>query len=155
MVLAGLVAGLAVAGPHVAGAQAAPAAGPAAIDVGQRLMAPAPIVRQVDSGDFAGAETAIAEALQDPTLDMDRRAALEFQRERMRRILMDFSLDEAGAKERVARHIPDMTDADFARWDAAGLVEARVIDGERRWFNRGPSNLFRVRIGRASCRERV
>lgn len=144
LVLAGLVAGLAVAGPQVAGADTAQAAGTAVVDVGQRLMAPAPIVEQVDSGDFAGAEAAIAAALQDPILDMDQRTALEFQRERMRRILMDFSLDEAGAKERVARHIPDMTDADFARWDEAGLIEARVIDGERRWFNRGPSNLFRV-----------
>src|SRR5690606_13239754 len=74
----------------------------------------------------------------------DQRMALEFQRERMRRILLDFSLDEAAAKERLRRDIPDMSDADFARWDAEGLIEARVIDGRRRWFNRGPSNLFRL-----------
>ena len=129
----------------LAGALSAAApAGPGHVDIGQRLAAPAPIVAMVDAGDFVGAEAAIAAALGDETLASDQRTALEFQRERMRRILLDFSLDEAGARERLLRHIPDMTDADFARWDEAGLIEARVIDGERRWFNRGPSNLFRL-----------
>ena len=123
---------------------AASAADPAGIDIGQRLAAPAPIVELVDAGDFAGAEAAIATALADPALGPDQRTALEFQRERMRRILMDFSLDEDGARERLRRSIPDLTDAEFARWDQAGLIEAREIDGERRWFSRGPSNLFRL-----------
>lgn len=123
---------------------AAQAVDPSVVDVGQRLAAPEPIVERVDGGDFAGAEAAIAAALEDASLTSDQRTALEFQRERMRRILLDFSLDEAGAKERLRRDIPDLTDAEFARWDDAGLIEARVIDGERRWFNRGPSNLFRL-----------
>ncbi|MEN1958284.1 transglutaminase-like domain-containing protein [Luteimonas changyuni] len=113
-------------------------------DLGVLLAAPPPIVALVDAGDFKGAEAAIAAALADASIDRTQRAALEFQRERMRRILMDFSLDEAAAKARLRRDIPDMTDGDFARWDAAGLVEARVIDGERRWFSRGPSNLYRL-----------
>ncbi len=113
-------------------------------DIGARLAAPQRIVDLVDAGDFKGAEAAIATALDDASLGADQRMALEFQRERMRRILLDFRLDEAGAKERLRRDIPDMSDADFARWDAEGLVEARVIDGERRWFNRGPSNLYRL-----------
>ena len=123
----------AVAAPTTAGA-----------DIGARLAAPADIVARVDSGDFKGAEAAIAAALEETTPHSDQRLALEFQRERMRRILMDFQLDESGAKARLRRDIPDMSDADFARWDAEGLIEARVIDGERRWFNRGPSNLFRL-----------
>src|SRR5690606_6857228 len=51
---------------------------------------------------------------------------------------------EAAAKERLRRDISDLTDEEFARWDQAGLIEARVIDGARRWFNRGPTNLFRL-----------
>ncbi|HEY4530657.1 MAG TPA: transglutaminase domain-containing protein [Luteimonas sp.] len=113
-------------------------------DIGARLAAPGRIVALVDAGDFKGAEAAIAAALEDASLTADQRTALEFQRERMRRILLDFRLDEAGAKERLRRDIPDLTDEEFARWDAAGLIEARVIDGQRRWFNRGPSNLFRL-----------
>ena len=148
--LAGLTAGLAVAAAPVDADAAGPGPG-VGVDVGQRLAAPTHIVELVDAGDFAGAEAAIAEALADPSINQERRVALEFQRERMRRILMDFSLDEVGAKERLRRHIPDLTDDEFARWDDAGLIEARVIDGERRWFNRGPSNLFRIS---AEARER-
>src|SRR5690606_29649758 len=122
----------------------APASAAMNEDIGARLAAPALIVHLVDSGDFEGAETAIAFALEDASLTSSQRTALEFQRERMRRILLDFRLDEAGAKERLRRDIPDLTDEEFARWDAAGLIEARVIDGQRRWFNRGPSNLFRL-----------
>src|SRR5690606_26164346 len=80
---------------------AATPADPAGDDVGRRLAAPAPIVELVDAGDFAGAEAAIAAALGDGAVTPRQRTALEFQRERMRRILLDFSLDEAGAKERL------------------------------------------------------
>lgn len=111
--------------------------------------APAPstltsIVEQVDAGRFGSAEARIADALRRKELTSEQRSALEFERERMRRILLDFSLDENEAKARVRRQIPDLNDAEFAAWDAAGLLESRVIDGQRRYFNRAPSNLFRL-----------
>jgi transglutaminase-like putative cysteine protease len=102
------------------------------------------VVAMVDDGRFEQAEATLAAAAQDGSLGAEVRSRLLFERERMRRILMDFSLDEAAAKQRLRRDIPDMTDAEFVRWDAAGLIEARVIDGERRWFNRGPANLYRL-----------
>ena len=40
--------------------------------------------------------------------------------------------------------IPDLRPEEFAAWDAAGLLEHRVIDGSKRYFNRAPSNLFRL-----------
>src|SRR5690606_21096977 len=112
-------------------------------DVAARLMAPAAIVALVDAGDFAGAEAAIAAALAADPAPREREA-LEFQRERMRRIRLDFALDAEAVKARLRRDIPDLADADFERWDAAGLLEARVIGGERRWFNRAASNLSRL-----------
>jgi transglutaminase-like putative cysteine protease len=62
----------------------------------------------------------------------------------MRRILIDFSLDAEDAKARVRRQIPDLADDEFARWDAQGLFERQVIDGRSLYFNRSPSNLFRL-----------
>ena len=138
-----VVAGVAIAGGAPDSIRGA-ADARAGADIGLRLMAPASIVALVDSGDFKGAEAAIAKALETVEAGSGQRVALEFQRERMRRILMDFRLDEAAVKERLRRDIPDMSDAEFAGWDAEGLIEARVIDGVRRWFNRGPSNLFRL-----------
>ncbi|HEY5807581.1 MAG TPA: transglutaminase-like domain-containing protein [Povalibacter sp.] len=75
--------------------------------------------------------------------DADR-SALEFERERMRRILLDFSLTDADARARVRKQIPDLKDAEFDAWDKAGLLESRGIDGRKLYFNRAPSNLFRL-----------
>ncbi len=102
------------------------------------------IVRLVDAGRFREANAAIDRALQNSALSSEQTAVYAFERERMRRILLDFALTEIDAKAAVRKQIPDLTDAEFARWDAAGLLEARVIDGEKRYFKRSPSNLFRL-----------
>jgi len=104
--------------------------------------APAAIVAMIDAGQFHAAEAAITAALARDSVDAPSRAALEFQRERMRRIRLDFNLDADAAKARVRTQIPDLTDAEFAGWDAAGLIEHQLIDGEMRYFQRAPSNLF-------------
>ncbi len=102
------------------------------------------VVSAIDAGRFDAAEDAIAAALRDPALSADAREAYAFQRERMRRILLDFTLDEAALKARVHKSIPDLTDAEFERWKAAGLFESMTIDGRTLYFNRAPSNLFRL-----------
>ncbi|HEY0334250.1 MAG TPA: transglutaminase-like domain-containing protein [Stenotrophomonas sp.] len=84
------------------------------------------------------------EALAQPGLTDARRNDYLFQRERMHRMRLDFSLDAEAAKQRLRRTIPDLRDEEFAAWDQAGLLEHLDIDGERRYFNRAPANLFRL-----------
>ena len=98
----------------------------------------------VDSGQFKAAEARIAQALAQPNLSNKDQAALGFERERMRRILLDFSLTAEDAQARLRRQIPDLSSTEFAAWDAAGLLEHMDIDGRRLYFNRAPSNLFRL-----------
>ena len=50
----------------------------------------------------------------------------------------------AKAQARVRRQIPDLEESEFRAWDEAGLLESRVIDGRKLYFNRAPSNLFRL-----------
>ncbi len=104
----------------------------------------AEVAALVDAGRFADAESSIAKGLAADDLSPEGRSALEFQRERMRRILLDFTLDEQTAKARVLEKIPDLSEDEFARWDAAGLIEHQKIDGRTLYFNRAPSNLFRI-----------
>lgn len=106
--------------------------------------APSSIIALVDAGDFKAAESQIAAALRAPQVTADERLALEFERERMQRILKDFSLTPAEAQARVRRQIPDLEESEFRAWDEAGLLESRVIDGRKLYFNRAPSNLFRL-----------
>ncbi|MEO6365791.1 MAG: transglutaminase domain-containing protein, partial [Luteimonas sp.] len=104
----------------------------------------ATVIRAIDDGRFAEAERRIADALAGAGLNDDARQELEFQRERMRRIHLDFTLTADDAKARVRQQVPDLRDAEFAAWDAAGLIEHLVIDGQTRYFSRAPSNLFRI-----------
>ncbi|MDQ3229359.1 MAG: transglutaminase-like domain-containing protein [Pseudomonadota bacterium] len=104
----------------------------------------ATVIRAVDGGQFADAEKSIAAALAGTAANADSRREFEFQRERMRRIRLDFTLGADEAKARVRQQVPDLRDDEFAKWDAAGLIEHYVIDGETRYFSRAPSNLFRV-----------
>lgn len=104
----------------------------------------APIIAQIDAGHFKAADTAITNALTQPGLPADTRHALAFQRERMRRILLDFTLSADDVKARVRKQIPDLSDAEFAKWNAAGLFEHQVIDGRTLYFKRSPGNLFRL-----------
>lgn len=102
------------------------------------------VVAGVDTGQFAAAEALIARALADSDPEAGAHTTLEFQRERMRRILMDFSLDETAVKSQVRSQIPDLTDAEFSRWAERGYLERRLIDGRLLYFNRSASNLFRL-----------
>ena len=102
------------------------------------------VISQIDAGHFKAADAAIGRALAAPGVSADARRALLFQRERMRRILLDFTLSADQVEARVRKQIPDLSDAEFARWNAAGLFEHQVIDGRTLYFKRSPGNLFRL-----------
>lgn len=102
----------------------------------------AEVVAQVDAGHFSEAEAKIAAAIAQPGIDAETRRTLEFQRERMRRIRLDFPMSEAQAKQRLRERIPDLRDDEFAQWKAGNQLEHLVIDGEPFYFARSVSNLF-------------
>lgn len=98
----------------------------------------------VTAGQFDAANARIDKALQQPDLDAATRRALKFQRVRMKRMRMDFSLSADQVKAQVRKDIPDLTDAQFKSFDAHGLFEHMFINGKRLYFRRSPSNLFRL-----------
>ncbi len=117
---------------------------PAATGTATQVDASAQLIGLIDDGHFAAAQAQITTTLLSPTLAAGERRALEFQRERMRRILLDFTLSADEVKSRVRKSIPDLTDAEFVRWDAAGLFEHQLIDGRTLYFKRAAGNLFRL-----------
>src|SRR5690242_767543 len=104
----------------------------------------AAIVGLVTAGQFRDASAGIGAALKQPGLPAATREALEFQRARMQRMREDFSLTAGEVEARVRKQIPDLTDAEFERWDAHGLFEHMYIDGKPMYFARSPSNLFHL-----------
>lgn len=100
------------------------------------------VVADIDAGRFQQAGQRIDQALSSPALPASARRDLEFERERMRRIHLDFALDREQALQRLRAQVPDASDAEFDAWDDAGLIERLDIDGEPRYFKRAVSNLF-------------
>ena len=108
----------------------------------------------VDAGRFEAAGQTIDAALARAGLDDATASALRFERERMRRILLDFTLTAADVQAKLRERIPDLTDAEFRAWDDAGLLERMTIDGRTLYFSRAPSNLFRLDAGALARRAR-
>ena len=98
----------------------------------------------ITAGQFKAAGARIDAALKQQDLSPDAQRAFEFQRERMQRMRLDFSLSADQVEAKVRKRMPDLTDAEFADWDAHGLFEHMDIDGQRLYFNRAPSNLFHL-----------
>ncbi len=107
----------------------------------------------VDTGQFKAAEAEIAEALEQANLSAHQRQALSFERERMRRILLDFPHAEDAVKTRLRELIPDMRAEEFVAWDTSGLLEHQMIDGRKLYFDRAVSNLFRLSPAAAARRK--
>ncbi|HEX5952920.1 MAG TPA: transglutaminase domain-containing protein [Rhodanobacteraceae bacterium] len=101
-------------------------------------------IELIAAGQFKAAGARIDAALKQQDLSPDARRAFEFQHERMQRMRLDFSLSADQVEAKVRKRIPDLTDAEFADWDAHGLFEHMDIDGQRLYFNRAPSNLFHL-----------
>ena len=58
------------------------------------------------------------------------------------RIRFEYSLDEAGLLAKVRKSIPDATVREVQRWAKASSVRYRMIDGQKLYFRREPSNIF-------------
>lgn len=60
------------------------------------------------------------------------------------RLLCDFTKSREQVKDYISRFIPDVTDAQMDSWEQHGELEARTIDGEKRYFYNAGPNLFRI-----------
>ncbi len=97
----------------------------------------------IEAGDFRHAEERLRAKLSGPDGKPDREA--EVALEILRRIRLDFSLSANELLAKLRKSIPDVTPDDIDKWRQAGGLQFRTIDGEIRYFNREPSNLYRFR----------
>ncbi len=95
----------------------------------------------IDRGDFAEAEKLLREQIVDQSQPVTTAPAIQL--EVLRRTRYDFALTDKDVLAEIKQSIPDVTQADVDRWRNAGDLQYRVIDGERRYFRRSVSNLFR------------
>lgn len=99
--------------------------------------------KMIDNGHYSDARQHIDQLLEKPQQKSERQQLL-FEVERMRRIEMEFTLRREELLASIQRYIPDATEADVEQWDKAGLLESKVIDGERRFFGKTAYNLVHI-----------
>ena len=95
-----------------------------------------------DRGDFKGAGRALTQALHAPGLSLVDRKQLEFQRDVLKRIRQDYSLNQEDLFRKLTASLKDATRPEFDRWLAEGWFDGRIIDGQTYYLDVSISNLY-------------
>lgn len=93
-------------------------------------------------GRFRDAETALEQALGAPHLGPEHRLRLEEERERLRRIRLDYPLTRATLWTALDQSLADASEAEFERWLGEGRFDSLDIDGTRWYADTAISNLY-------------
>lgn len=69
------------------------------------------------------------------------------------RIRRDFCLSSKQVIKQLSRYFPDSLDQRMSVWEKEGVLECRLLDGEKRYFRNSVSNLFRLDANAAKVKE--
>jgi transglutaminase-like putative cysteine protease len=95
----------------------------------------------ISQGQFAQAEELLKQP--DPTADASAIEARKQTLEIIRRIRIEYRFSAQDVVEATKDQLPNVTLDMVQRWQKAGQVQSRVIDGQICYFRQEPSNLFR------------
>ncbi|MDA3860532.1 MAG: transglutaminase-like domain-containing protein [Melioribacteraceae bacterium] len=98
----------------------------------------------IKSGQFTRASELLEKTIMDEKTTESECLELTFQKEKMKRIRKDFSKTENDILEDVKKYYPNVSASVLTKWEDDGSLEYKVIDGEKFYFNRAASNLFRL-----------
>ncbi|MBU2493762.1 MAG: transglutaminase-like domain-containing protein [Bacteroidetes bacterium] len=102
------------------------------------------INEKISNGDFTKASKLIDEIILNGNLSETELYNLNFEKEKMDRIRKDFRKTEKDIIEYIKNYYPDISGTDIKKWEEDGSLEYKVIDGEKYYFNRSHTNLFRI-----------
>ena len=102
------------------------------------------INEEIRDGNFTAAQHLISERIAERTMPEDLVFNLLFQSALLDRIRLDFSRDEDYVRKALSSYYPDVSDYMLESWEASNDLEAKMIDGEKRYFRNAVPNLFRV-----------
>jgi len=69
---------------------------------------------------------------------------LNARKDIMHRIRLDFRRDRAAVEEFIKNYYPDVDDEMLTKWENSGVLEYKIIDGKKWYYNRAAPNLFRL-----------
>jgi transglutaminase-like putative cysteine protease len=102
------------------------------------------IAEEETAGNFATATHLIDVYIAENDLTPTEVYELNARKDIMHRIRLDFKKDKASVIEYIKKYYPDVNDEMLEKWEKSKALESKVIDGEKWYFDRAASNLFRL-----------
>jgi len=102
------------------------------------------INKEIENGNFSIAVTKINEMLGNKDLSETERWELNFEKDRMERIKIDFRKTKDDITTFLKKYYPAVTDSMLDKWEKEKSLEAKNIDSQKVYFNNAGPNLFRI-----------
>lgn len=97
-----------------------------------------------NAGEFSKATELIDQKLESNKIVLDEINELTFEKERLDRIRKDFNKSSEDVLKFIRKYYPNANESDLAKWEKDGSLEYMIIDGQKWYFSRAASNLFRI-----------
>ena len=105
-------------------------------------------MEQIDTEEAVGNFTKAACLIDLYIAENDLPPALVYQlnarKDIMHRIRLDFTKSKADVEEYIRTYYPDVNDEMLTKWENSLALEYKIIDGQKWYFSRAASNLFRL-----------
>ncbi|TXB67589.1 transglutaminase-like domain-containing protein [Phaeodactylibacter luteus] len=98
----------------------------------------------IRTGHFGQAQQQIASYIAQAHPEPLAAVALELQSALLDRIKLDFNRDEAYVRKTLQPYFPELSAEQLQQWEESGVLEMRIIEGEKRYFRNAVWNLLRV-----------
>lgn len=102
------------------------------------------ITSEIEKGNYTEAENLIDGYIAEGDLNDSEVRKLQFVKTRLERIKKDFSKKAEDIYPYIRTYYPEADENMLKRWEDDGSLEYMVIDGEKYYFNRAHTNLFRI-----------
>jgi Transglutaminase-like superfamily len=111
--------------------------------------------KEIASGNFAKATAMIDKLIKNNDLQPATIYDLNFQKDRLRRIRLDFQKTPDDVLEYLRKYYPDADKKTLEKWEADGSLEYKIIDGKKLYFNRAAANIFRINKEAKKQKEKI
>ncbi len=113
------------------------------------------INENIERGNYSRAQIMILGKLRNVNLPESEAYDLKFQIEVMERIRKDFNKSRDDIAAALAKYYPNLSEEQIDEWEKSNALEMKIIDGEKRYFSRAVSNLFRLNDKAKKIKESV
>lgn len=99
---------------------------------------------EMEAGNFTAATELIDKYMSENTLSSQEIYDFNFQKDLMQRIRIDFRSSKESVVDYIKKYYPNVDDAMLDEWEKSKVLEAMIIDGEKKYFRSAARNLFLI-----------